>query len=170
MRRVAAIIAGLLLLLLPVAPASAHAQLVSMTPAADSTVTVAPHRVVLRFGETMQPLGSDVVVLDPSGGQVQTDELRVRGRTITVGLNRLTASGTYRVNYRILSSDGHVVSDSRAFTFRPGTIPPPASPAKTVASPGDADAPASGPTWPPFVVGLLLLGCVAVGIAALRRR
>jgi methionine-rich copper-binding protein CopC len=167
---VGAIVAGLLLLLLPAAPALAHAQLISMTPAAGSTVSVAPNRVLLRFGEVMQSMGSSVVVLDPAGGQVQTDEMLVKGRTIIVGLEALTIPGTYSVNYRVLSSDGHVVTDTRSFVFAPAPGASAPASAQAAAPEADADAPTSNAGWSVYAIGGLLLACVLIVIVALRRR
>ncbi len=169
MRRVGAIIAGLLALLIPAAPALAHAQLIGMMPAVGSTVITAPDHVVLRFGETMQPLGSSVVVLDPSGAEVQTDELLVKGPTITVGLERISQPGTYRVEYRVLSTDGHVVTDARSFVFAPASGSPAPAPVGRATRDVDLDPPPSG-GWLAFATAALLLGAVAVTVLVIRRR
>lgn len=121
MRRVSVALAGLLLVA-SAAPASAHASLDSMTPAAGSTVSTAPAQVVLTFDEPMQALGSTVAVIDPDGHAVQTAELIVRGQTIAVDLLPLRTPGTYHVNYRVLSSDGHIVTDSRTFSYAPSGL------------------------------------------------
>ena len=121
MRRVSVMLAGLLLFF-TATPASAHATLVSMTPAAGSTVTAAPAQVVLTFDEPMQALGSTIAVIDPTGRAVQTAELIVQGQTIAVGLLPLRTPGRYHVNFRVLSSDGHIVTDSRTFDFAPSGL------------------------------------------------
>mgnify|MGYP002776456805 CR=1 FL=1 len=63
MRRMAVLIASLLLSGFGIADATAHAELESMTPAAGSTVTSSPTSVQLLFGEEIADLGSTIVVL-----------------------------------------------------------------------------------------------------------
>lgn len=120
MRRVVASFAVLLLALPALAlPAQAHAELESMTPTIDSAVNSAPASISLTFSEEVQALGATVVVLDPAGNAVQQGEASAAGRTLSIALQPLTQPGTYRVNFRVVSADGHVVTGSERFTFSP---------------------------------------------------
>lgn len=116
----------------------------------------------------MQSLGCTVVVIDPERTQVQTDELLVKGSTITVGLNVLTLPGTYHVNYRVLSADGHVVTDSRAFTFAPAGTTSATTGANAPAA--DLDAAPLGSRWPLLAVTALIMLSAAAVLLVLRRR
>lgn len=122
--------------------ASAHAALTSMTPAAGSTVTVPPPAVVLRFSEPVSSSFAAVTVTDGAGASVVAGRPTVNGSTVTQPLRQL-GSGTYSVTFRVVSADGHPVSDTAAFTVRPT---PSASPSSTAAS-GSSAGPA-GTTRP----------------------
>ena len=98
-----------LTLLGTVSAASAHAQLVASVPGAGERLESAPTQVVLVFSERLDPLGTDIDVLDDagkliaSGGQIDPSD----PRTMTIALPAL-ADGLYSVNWRSLSADdGH---------------------------------------------------------------
>ena len=90
-----------------------------MTPAPGSVVTSSPASVSLTFGEDVTSIGSTIVVLDPNGNAMQMSEPTVTGATIAVELQPLTTAGTYHVNFRVMSKDGHIVNDSETFEFAP---------------------------------------------------
>ena len=172
MRRMGVALAGLLAVfaaIVTAAPAFAHAGLVSMTPAVGSTVTVAPSQVVLTFDEPMQSLGSTVAVIDPAGHAMQTSEMAVQGTRIIVWLLPLHRPGTYHVNYRVLSGDGHVVTDTRTFRFAPSgqAAATPMSTAVPEVSPVHSDSATVG-FWLTGVALVLLL-LVGWGVARVRR-
>ena len=112
---IAAIVAAVTL---AAGPAAAHARLVSSTPAANATV--APTRAVsLTFSERSVPAFSSFDVVNAAGEKV---EIRVSasedGKTLTGTLPRPLTAGTYRVDWRIASSDGHRMTGSYAFSVR----------------------------------------------------
>jgi methionine-rich copper-binding protein CopC len=117
-RRLAGAALGLLLLATPAWP---HASLVRSSPARRATLTTAPDRVQLWFNEAVEPKFSTVSVWDAAGQQVDLGDAHVEpeepGR-LTVGLKPL-GRGTYRVRFRVLSVDGHVVESEFPFTLRP---------------------------------------------------
>ncbi len=119
MRRVAVVIASLWLTGFGISAVQAHAELVSMTPAPGSVVTSSPAAVSLTFGEDVTSIGSTIVVLDPNGNAMQMGEPTVAGATIAVELQPLTTAGTYHVNFRVMSKDGHIVNDFETFEFAP---------------------------------------------------
>ena len=105
------------MLLTVAAPAAAHSLLLDASPAANSVVTAVPREVALRFNNRIEKRLSRITVLDEGG--------RARALAIAVtdgGADRLTAAvpalapGAYRVEWHVLSTDGHVVSG--AFGFR----------------------------------------------------
>ena len=117
-RRVAITALGLILV---ATPASPHASLVRSSPARRATVTTAPDRVQLWFNEPIEPKFSSVSVLDASGQPVDLGDARVEPddpQRLIVGLKALTR-GIYRVRFRVLSVDGHVVESEFSFTLRP---------------------------------------------------
>ena len=117
-RRVAG---GAIALLLMATPAWPHASLVRSSPARRATLTTAPDRVQLWFNEAIEPRFSSASVWDAAGEQVDLRDARVEPedpKRLTVGLTPLKR-GTYRVRFRVLSVDGHVVETEFSFTLRP---------------------------------------------------
>jgi hypothetical protein len=169
MRRLAAIASATLLLAAmaltaiftgPVA--SAHATRVSAEPADNAALTTGPDRVSATFNERLQTTFAAMTVVGPDGNLWSTGETSVQGTVVGVGLRPLGPAGTYTVNYRVTSADGHVVSGSWSFRL-------------TVAGTGTPGPAAAGgstdggiPVWP-FVVGAVAL--VAAGaLWTVRRR
>jgi len=113
---VLAVAATSVLLVAGAGPAGAHAHLVRAVPADGSTVETAPSRVSLVFDEEMRP-PSAIVVTGPDGHEVQHGTAAVADSTATVAV-RLTATGTYRVAFRVVSADGHPVTGQTSFGFR----------------------------------------------------
>jgi methionine-rich copper-binding protein CopC len=97
--------------------ASAHAALLSMSPAAGSTVTKAPARVVLTFNEAISTSFATVTVTGQDGSSVSSGRPLVSGTTVTQKLTDV-GSGRYTVAFRVVSEDGHPVSDKATFTVR----------------------------------------------------
>jgi methionine-rich copper-binding protein CopC len=108
-------------LLLVATTAWPHASLVRSSPARRATLTMAPDRVQLWFNEAIEARFSGVSVWDAAGQQVDLGDTRVEPedpKRLTVGLKPL-GRGTYRVRFRVLSVDGHVVESEFPFTLRP---------------------------------------------------
>ena len=102
------------------APAFAHAQLRSATPASGGTVTTAPAEVVVNFSETLEPAFSSLVVNDANGKRIDKADSRVdqsNKATMRVSLPPL-GPGAYVVHWRAVTADTHRVDGT--FTFRVG--------------------------------------------------
>lgn len=118
-------------------PALAHDELVSSTPAADTTVAQPPAEVVLTFDEAVLPVGTQVLVTGPDG-PVSDGSPRLEGTAVHQPL-RGGPAGKYSVAWRATSADGHPVSGTFAFTAAA------ASPAPTTTT----TAPSTTRTPPP---------------------
>jgi methionine-rich copper-binding protein CopC len=97
--------------------AGAHAFLDHATPAVGSAVHTSPAQVKLWFTQKLEPAFSTARVSDRSGKQVDKGDAQVDRADATllrVSLPQL-APGTYRVRWRVLSVDGHVIKGD--FTF-----------------------------------------------------
>ena len=121
-------VAGLLLvlvalLLAPAAPASAHAVLVSSSPAASAVVPSGPSEVVLTFSEGVRTVPGKIRVIAPDGSRADRGEPTVEGAVVTVPVDPGGARGTYLVSYRVISADSHPVPG--AFTYSVGAPSPP---------------------------------------------
>jgi hypothetical protein len=115
----AALLAGALALA-AAAPAAAHSLLLESSPAPNATLTASPPRLVLRFNNRIEKALSRVRLVDERGGVVAVAVAVADGST-----DRLTASvpalgpGRWRVEWQVLSTDGHVVTGSFAFRLAP---------------------------------------------------
>ncbi|PYN77279.1 MAG: copper-binding protein [Candidatus Rokuibacteriota bacterium] len=108
-----------LTLLLPTA-AESHAVLVRSVPAQRAVLEAPPTRVELWFNERLEPAYSRVSVLDEANTQVDLRDASVAAddvRRLSVSLPAL-APGRYRVEFRVLSVDGHVVESKLTFTVK----------------------------------------------------
>ncbi len=111
-------LAGLALLGLGAAPAGAHAQLVSSTPADGARLDRAPAEISLTFNEGVSTSAGQVRILDADGDRVDRGGVEVADQTITVALRSDLADGTYVVAWRAVSADSHPIDG--AFTFGVG--------------------------------------------------
>jgi methionine-rich copper-binding protein CopC len=117
-RRLAGAALGVLLLATPAWP---HASLVKSSPGRRATLTTTPDSVQLWFNEAIEPRFSSVTVLDAAGRRVDLGDAHVEPddpKRLTVGVKPL-GRGAYRVRFRVLSVDGHVVESEFPFTLRP---------------------------------------------------
>ncbi len=123
MRRALLVVAlATLGLVLPAAPAFAHAQLLSTEPVG-GTAGDAPKQVMLKFSEAVQVSQAGVRVFDGDAKRVTTETARhARGKSdeVVLPLPDLD-NGVYVVTWRVTSADSHPVHG--AFTFRVGPVP-----------------------------------------------
>ena len=154
--------------------ADAHAALRTISPEDGATLTSAPTQVVLTFNE---PIGTSfaTVSVAGAGGSVSEGKAAVDGVTVTQALSPALPDGRYTVSFRVVSEDGHPVSDRTTFSLAaaPTATPLPGTPATS--SPSTATGPTSAPTTAPSALPAdegegdgrgLRLG-LAVGVAAL---
>ena len=149
------------------APAVAHAELASSTPAPNASVETAPDRLSIVFSEAIDPERAFVDLLDASQRRVRgvgPVEVSADGRSVSVSLPDLDA-GVVTVSYQVVSTvDGHATAGRFAFLVDPtGAAAPPVEP-PTTTSPS-VDASTVGARWV-ALVGLL----VAFGGAVVRWR
>jgi methionine-rich copper-binding protein CopC len=107
------------MIMLAAAPASAHAELESMTPGPKSVQRTTPREVKLTFDEPVNRRFTVIRVTGPAGAAVGSGFPTVEGGVVRQPLLPLTQPGRYQVAYRTVSVDGHIVSGSREFTFKP---------------------------------------------------
>lgn len=101
--------------------ASAHAVLQSSNPASNSTLSVAPATVTLKFSEGVEIGLGGVKVFDPDGKRVDTNQSKhgPDGDTsVVTPLRGGLPTGTFTVAWRAVSADSHPISG--AFTFNIG--------------------------------------------------
>jgi methionine-rich copper-binding protein CopC len=106
-----------LLLSLVTGEASAHAMLDRAEPRVGNTVATAPGEVTLWFTQKLESAFSTIKVTNATGQRVDSGKTRVSGSQMSVSL-RSSGTGTYHVNWRVLSVDTHTTDGS--FTFQVG--------------------------------------------------
>ena len=97
-----------------------HATLLSSEPAKASTVATSPERIYLVFSEEVEPSLGRIRLVGP-GGRVVALESTGDPRNVSALVARVTTpldSGTWRVEWRIVSEDGHPIDGD--FTFAVG--------------------------------------------------
>ena len=107
------------LLFLPSSPAFAHAQITATSPIQYSAVSEVPSEVSIEFDGNLtqiEDLSINVLkVFNSEGIQIDDGKTLVGGAKLTIGVRDRSGSGTFRVTYRVVSEDGHPITDE--FTF-----------------------------------------------------
>jgi methionine-rich copper-binding protein CopC len=134
--------------------ASAHAVRISTDPADHAVLDSGPRRVSATFNEQLQPQFDAMTVVGPDGNLWSTGDPEVQGAVISVGVRPLGPAGTYTVNYRVTSADGHPVPGSWSFRL---TVASTGTPGPPAANPADKSG-GGIPVWPFLVVGALIVG------------
>lgn len=143
--------------------ASAHAVRIAADPAPDSSVGAGPARASVTFNEQLQTDFAAMTVVGPDGNLWSTGDAEITGAVASVGLLPLGPTGTYTVNYRVTSADGHVVNGAWSFTL---TVAGTGSPGAKVAA--SADESDGVPVWPFVALAAAIVGAGAW--VAVRRR
>jgi copper resistance protein C len=106
-----------LLLWLATGQANAHAFLDHAEPRVGNKVAAPPREVTLWFTQKLEPAFSSVTVTNAAGQRVDSGKARVSGNQMSVSL-KSGGTGTYHVNWHVLSVDTHTTEGS--FTFQVG--------------------------------------------------
>lgn len=117
MKRASFIALGLLVPMLATGAADAHALLDRAEPRVGNKVAAPPREVTLWFTQNIRPVFSSITVTNAAGERVDTSKAQVTGNQMSVPL-RAGATGTYHVNWHVLSMDSHTTNGN--FTFQVG--------------------------------------------------
>lgn len=120
-RALAAVIAAFVLVGLGAGGASAHNSLRSTDPADGSTVTVVPSQLTLTFDQPALAIGTEIAVLAPDGSLVSAGEPVLVDSSVSQPIEGELPAGTYTVQWRVTSADGHPLSGELSFTAAEGT-------------------------------------------------
>jgi methionine-rich copper-binding protein CopC len=118
----AALLTAFLVLVSPLS-ASAHDSLISSSPEAGSTVDTLPTELTLTFSAKLIDAegATEVVVTDAAGESVTDGPATVNGAIVTQPLMAEAEAGDYTVLWRVVSSDGHPISEEFSFTVANST-------------------------------------------------
>ena len=180
-RRLVGLLLGVLgLLVLPAAPALAHTEQVSVSPAPGSSTTGSVPAVEIDFSDEVLPGLACVVVRDARGRDHVAGRVAVLGGRVSARLEDI-GPGRYRVDYRVVADDGHPVTGSYRFRVAAaptgGTGGPGGATAGTATSPTPpvaaavAGRSADARNWgfPALLVGVVVLSGAARWRVARRR-
>ena len=112
------------------AQALAHATLLSSSPAAGSVVAHAPRQIVLTFDQPVEPVSGGTAVVDAGGQSVLAGAPHTapgNQRQLVIPLQPGLGDGDYTVRWRIVSTDGHLISGVLAIGVGVGRPPPQAA-------------------------------------------
>lgn len=132
--------------------ASAHAVRIATDPAEGAALAQGPQRVSATFNEELQPEFAAMTVVGPDGNLWSAGDPQVTGAVIGVDVRPLGPAGTYTVNYRVTSADGHPVSGSWSFRLTVALTGTPGPAAKPASDTGGGIL-----VWPFLVVGVLII-------------
>lgn len=175
-RAVLALAGALLFTALGSGPAQAHDALQSTSPERDTTVTAAPDIVTLTLSEPptdSKSLNLSVItVTDSTGKTLSNGEVTVAGATISTNVTP-GSNGPYKVLWRTVSSDGHPIEGTFAFTVEDPAAGAATGPAPTTAPVTASAAPSAAVSTPANTVPNRVPGpddsnaLLAVGIGAI---
>jgi len=103
--------------------ASAHAKLVRSEPEANATLKQAPRVVELWFNEELEHNFCALTITDQSGNRVDKNNLSFPegNKQLRIDLEDLGA-GTFTIDWKVLSTDQHMMKGQLTFTVAPGAI------------------------------------------------
>lgn len=100
--------------------ASAHAYIIKSSPSENETLKKAPQKVTIQFDETIQSNFNSIEVFDSNGKRVDRKNGHIdpnQPSIIECSLNKNLPNGTYRIQWRVVSSDGHPVQGVIPFSI-----------------------------------------------------
>ena len=112
---------GLLAITMICVPASAHTVLVSANPAENSIIQSLPSTISITFAEELIDIGdsNSISVTDESGTELTSLTPLVEGAVLTAELKQTELTGKFKVSYRAVAADGHVITGNYVFAVSP---------------------------------------------------
>ena len=101
----------------PISSASAHTDLVSTSPAADSDVNASQETISLTFAEPPLVDGAAIVVMNSSGDILDSPAPALDGASLYIPWPADLTPGKVTVQWRATADDGHVLSDEFVFNY-----------------------------------------------------
>jgi len=101
----------------PISSVSAHTDLVSSSPAADSDVNAAQEFISITFAEPMLMEGAAIVVVDSTDTTLESPAPTQEGATLSIPWPVGLTPGLVTVQWRATGADGHVLSDEFTFNY-----------------------------------------------------
>lgn len=114
---------GALLLALALMPvsASAHDSLISSDPEDGASVETSPEELTFTFSADILDVTPVVRISDESGEEILEATPVIEGPEAVVALDEPLAAGTYTIQWRVVSSDGHPIEGTQTLTVEQDT-------------------------------------------------
>lgn len=109
---------GAIFLTFSASPAPAHTVLVNSIPQSESVISSLPPEINITFAEDLIDIGNSnsIEVFDPTGEDMTQGQVTVAGPTLTKALIASDKIGIYKVQYRAVAADGHVIKGEFSFS------------------------------------------------------
>jgi len=105
------------------ASVGAHSLLLESSPAPGATLNEGPPQISLRFNNRIEKKLSTIRVVDERGGQRPVSVLVGDGAADRlIGAVPALTPGAWRVEWQVLSTDGHIVSGGFSFRVVPQAL------------------------------------------------
>ena len=103
-------------------PAQAHTSLVSSVPIKNSTIKAMPKTIAMTFDDKLIKIAGKNVskfsVVGPDGKEIKLGPITLTNQIISAAvLESKPKPGVYKIDYRVISGDGHPVSGTIKFTI-----------------------------------------------------
>jgi copper transport protein len=102
---------------------SAHAFIVKSSPYNNEILKKSPPKVSIQFDETIQSVYDSIQVYDAKGERVDQKNGGINPKNSTIlecGLTQNLPNGTYRIQWKVISNDGHPVQGTIPFQIGSG--------------------------------------------------
>lgn len=111
-------LAGAIFLAFSASPAPAHTVLVNSIPQSESVISSLPPEINITFAEDLIDIGNSnsIKVLDSASEDLSQGQITVVGPTLSKALIPSNKAGEYKVEYRAVAADGHVIEGKFTFT------------------------------------------------------
>jgi methionine-rich copper-binding protein CopC len=98
--------------------ASAHTVIISAIPAENAMLEEFPSAISITFAEELIDIGdsNSISVVDQAGSELALTKPLVSGAVLTSGLSPTQSLGLFKVSYRAVAADGHVITGNYEFT------------------------------------------------------
>jgi copper transport protein len=105
-------------------PAAAHAVVTNSTPTDGQVVAAPPNEVQVQFSERVSSDVGGLTVLNADGDRVDNDDSTMgeTGLVLRASVESGLSEGTYVMNYRVISADGHPIAGSIVFGVGEQTV------------------------------------------------
>jgi methionine-rich copper-binding protein CopC len=107
-----------------ITPAQGHSALVTSTPKSGAVIKTFPKSFSLTFNEEILKLPgkepSRVQLIAPNLTRISLGKVTIAKEVLTVPMSKAAVKvGKYRLTYRVVSNDGHVITGQISFTYKP---------------------------------------------------